>query len=105
MFNKVENQDYVGALPDVSFYSPDKMSAKNRTVFLAWYEKESVKHEEFDFQKELLSYCVSDVDILRRCCILLGKLFMDVTRKDLDTEERTLIEDNDSDLADISYLF
>ena len=33
----------------------------------------------FDFQHEILTYCRSDVDILRRCCLEFRELFRDVT--------------------------
>ena len=33
----------------------------------------------FDFQKEIIAYCRSDVDILRRCCLQFSELFKKVT--------------------------
>jgi hypothetical protein len=39
------------------------MNSKN---FYTSYEQQ--KDKTFDFQKEFLDYCISDVDILRRCC-------------------------------------
>ena len=52
--------------PAASFYSPDDMTSSARAAFYAWYEKQQGK--TFNFQKEFLSYCISDVDILQRCC-------------------------------------
>ena len=42
----------------------------------------------FDFQKEILKYCRSDVDILRKCCLL----FREMLRKEtgIDPFERSL---------------
>lgn len=40
------------------------MEMKENNEFLKSYE--TVKNKIFDFHKELLSYCISDVDILRR---------------------------------------
>jgi len=37
-FNTNENMNYVGEIPDVSYYGADAMSAKERAEFLAWYE-------------------------------------------------------------------
>jgi hypothetical protein len=37
-FNTKENMNYVGEIPDVSYYGADAMSAKERAEFLAWYE-------------------------------------------------------------------
>lgn len=35
LFNTVENQSYVGPLPDVEYYSPDTMKSNERERFLA----------------------------------------------------------------------
>ena len=51
--------------PAASFYNPDDMTSSGRAAFYAWYEKQQ---GVFDFQHEFLTYCVSDVDILQRCC-------------------------------------
>jgi hypothetical protein len=37
-FNTEENLDYVGSMPDVSYYGLDEMSDSERKNFLAWYE-------------------------------------------------------------------
>jgi hypothetical protein len=42
------------------------MSPINREAFFTWYEQQ--KDKTFDFRLEFLDYCISDVDILRRCC-------------------------------------
>lgn len=42
------------------------MTASGRKAFYQWYEQQ--KGKLFDFQKEFLDYCISDVDILQRCC-------------------------------------
>ena len=65
LFNRKENQSVVlNHLPDVHYYNPDAMKLKDRKVFFVWYETNY--RQRFDFQRELLSYCRSDVDILRR---------------------------------------
>jgi hypothetical protein len=67
LFNTPDNENEVlDHLPDAEFYSPDTMSTQQRKEFYDWYEIH--KNDKFDFQKELVSYCVSDVDILRRAC-------------------------------------
>nr|XP_022300672.1 uncharacterized protein LOC111108881 [Crassostrea virginica] len=60
------NQNYVGPYPTASFYGPDDMTSSARAAFYAWYEKQQGK--TFNFHEEFLSYCISDVDILQRCC-------------------------------------
>jgi hypothetical protein len=42
------------------------MSVTNRQEFYKWYNEQQDK--VFDFQEDFLDYCISDVDILRRCC-------------------------------------
>ncbi|VDI79418.1 Hypothetical predicted protein [Mytilus galloprovincialis] len=79
LYNRKENQTSVlNQLPDVKFYNPDAMKSEDRENFLEWYQT-NVK-VMFDFQKELLKYCRSDVDILRRCCLRFRELFMSMTK-------------------------
>ncbi|XP_062602299.1 uncharacterized protein LOC134264018 [Saccostrea cucullata] len=65
-FNTEQNQNYVGPYPPAAFYNPDEMTTSGRKAFYEWYDQQRGK--VFDFQKEFVGYCVSDVDILRRCC-------------------------------------
>lgn len=67
LFNTEKNQNYVGTLPDISYYSPDTMKPIARENFLSWYEKH--KNDTFDMRKEILEYCVSDVNILAEACL------------------------------------
>jgi hypothetical protein len=39
-FNTKENMDYVGPIPDISFYGADAMSDAERSEYLEWYETE-----------------------------------------------------------------
>lgn len=55
LFNKEENQNYVGVLPAKEYYCPETMSPSDRNSFLQWYEQR--KDEPFDFRKEILLYC------------------------------------------------
>lgn len=81
LFNRVENQHAVlPHLPDVHYYCPDGMKTDKRSEFLKWYEAH--KHDVFDFQQELLKYCRSDVDILRKCCLNFQTMFKQLTKKD-----------------------
>jgi hypothetical protein len=81
LFNRKENQSVVlNYLPDVHYYHPDAMKLKDRKVFFVWYETNY--RQRFDFQRELLSYCRSDVDILRRACLTFRQLFLEMTSTD-----------------------
>ena len=62
LFNRQENQHTVlEHLPDIEYYNPDGMKPEYTAMFLEWYNKHY--HNHFDFQKELLRYCRSDVDV------------------------------------------
>ncbi|MCW4344201.1 MAG: hypothetical protein N0E48_12745 [Candidatus Thiodiazotropha endolucinida] len=81
LYNRKENQALIlDHLPDRSFYNPNGMNPEIRTKFLQWYEQHH--NDVFDFQGELLRYCRSDVDILRKCCLKFRSLFLDLTTKD-----------------------
>ena len=78
LFNRKENQNVIlKNLPDLKYYNPDAMKAEQREAFLQWYDKN--KNTRFDFQEELLKYCCNDVDILRKACLELRKLFMQIS--------------------------
>ncbi|XP_033105887.1 uncharacterized protein LOC117108098 [Anneissia japonica] len=78
LFNTKANQEIVlPHLPDIHYYNPDGMSPSERKKFVKWY---NVHHQdEFNFQSEILNYCRSNVDILRRCCLQFRSIFMKIT--------------------------
>ncbi|CAG2214664.1 unnamed protein product [Mytilus edulis] len=84
LFNTQENQHTdLPNLPDLKFYNPDGMTRDKRSTFMQWYGEH--KYDHFNLQEELLKYCRSDVDILRKGCLEFRKMFMDITTKgDLD---------------------
>jgi len=79
-FNTPENENYIGKYPEPEYYGYETMKKKERTEFLDWYE--SVKYEPFNFREEMQKYCKSDVDILRRGCLKLRELFLQVANID-----------------------
>ena len=81
-FNRAENQDYVGPMLEIRFYDPNSMSPSDREKFLAWYKDLVERGYQFDFQAEILRYCQSDVDILRRSCLEFRELFRQITDVD-----------------------
>ena len=78
-FNKDENQEYVGPLPCQEDYGANTMKPEAREKFLTWYQEKLENNYVFDFQKEILAYCRSDVDIMAESCKLYREMFMDVT--------------------------
>jgi ribosomal protein S20 len=81
-FNKKCNQSYVGKLPAKKHYGYDQMKREQRQQFLEWYNKKVEENYVFDFQKELIEYCRSDVDILRRGCLKLREEFLEIANID-----------------------
>lgn len=79
-FNILENQDYIGAYPDPSYYGVEYFQRKECDQFYKWYE--TTKDETFNLKQELLEYCKSDVDILAKASLIFRKLFMNLTKKD-----------------------
>ena len=81
-FNIEANQNYEGPLRDASYYNPDGMTSGDCTKLYAWYSELKANNYIFNFQEEILKYCRSDVDILRRCCLEFRDLFCSVTNID-----------------------
>ena len=88
LFNKEENQDYVGPIPCQADYGVNFMKPEAREAFLAWHKEQVESNYLFDFQKEIIKYCRSDVDILRKCCMLFREMLRDETG--IDPFERSL---------------
>ena len=65
-FNKTCNKRYVGSIPSKKHYGYSQMKKDKRTKFLKWYDNRVSENYVFDFQKKIIEYCRSDVDILRR---------------------------------------
>ena len=58
------------------------MKPDERTKFLKWYEDRLRENYIFDFKKEILEYCRSDVDILRRGIMKLREDFIELENID-----------------------
>ena len=69
LFNRVENEAYIGPIPPQPYYSPNSMKPEARTAFLAWYKEQKDNNYVLNFNEEIIKYCRSDVDILRKCCL------------------------------------
>ena len=87
-FNTRENQNYLGPYPDPKYYGHDSMGEKERNELLAWLSER--KDDVFDFRKEMLQYCRSDVDILRQACLTFRGLLMSATG-----EQKEIVNDKD----------
>ena len=58
------------------------MSPRDRETFLEWHQGMRDHNYVFNFKEEIIAYCHSDVDILRRCCLEFRKLFHEITEID-----------------------
>ena len=74
--NKPENENYVGPIPPQECYGPNTMKSEERSRFLEWYEKQVNDEYVFDFAREIVSYCVQDVKILRKACLIFRRTFI-----------------------------
>jgi len=75
-FNTEENLDYVGPIPNVSYYGVNEMSEVERREFLVWYEGQ--KEAVFDNRRVLEAYSQNDVTDLRKTCRLFRREFMQI---------------------------
>ena len=82
MFNRDDKQDYVGPIPEAHYYLPNTMKPEARQEFLQWHAEQVENNYVFDFQKEMESYCRSDVDILRKCCLDFRDILEETTGVD-----------------------
>ncbi|CAC5412925.1 unnamed protein product [Mytilus coruscus] len=53
---------------------------EKREAFIEWNNEH--KYDPFDFHEQLMTYCKSDVDILRKGCLAFRKMFMEATSLD-----------------------
>ena len=93
LFNKEENQNYVGSIPCQNDYGVNFMKPQERKAFIAWHQEQVESNYLFDFRKEIIKYCRSDVDILRKCCLLFREMF----------RKETCIDPFDKSLTIASY--
>ena len=79
LFNKDTNQNYVGPIPCQNDYGVNSMKPTEREAFITWHQEQVENNYVFDFRKEIIKYCRSDVDILAKCCTLYREMFKDIT--------------------------
>ena len=53
------------------------MTKNDKEDFDKWYA--TVKDQTFNFKNEMYKYCKSDVDILKRGCLKLRELFLQIS--------------------------
>lgn len=79
-FNTIENQDYVGSLPDIVFYEHGERSPEKKAAFEETYiTLQQEAGQSWCLQTELKAYCRQDVTILRLCMEKYYRLFYEET--------------------------
>ena len=73
--NKPDFYDYEGPLLDRNYYCVSSMKEKAASDFNFWYEEQIAKNAVFNFRREIIEYCVSDVTILRQGVQAFRNLF------------------------------
>ena len=81
-FNTKANWSYEGSMPPVEVFKPERMSVKDAKDFQEWYDEQVADNYVWNQKNEMKAYCISDVDILRRCCIIFRKLYMKISNID-----------------------
>jgi hypothetical protein len=86
-FNKMENLDYFGQIPDREYYGVKEMSVGERTEYLTWFEEQNSL--VFDNRRLLEYYCQDNVTVLRQACQVFRHEFMRVGNIDVFQESVT----------------
>ena len=68
LFNLPHHQNYVGRIPDLEFFDPDSMKPEKKEELLHWHNEQVLRNVPFDFQHEMIAYCMSDVALLKAGC-------------------------------------
>ena len=76
-FNHPDHQTYVGPVPALDYYMPETLGPKDRQALETWHQQQ--RDKVFDFQKELVAYCQSDVRLLKQGCLTFKRLFETLT--------------------------
>ncbi|KAK3931295.1 putative DNA polymerase [Frankliniella fusca] len=75
MANKPEFYTYEGPLLDKHFYCVSTMNQKAVGEFNASHDEQTANGFVYNFRRELIDYCISDVTILRQACHAFRSLF------------------------------
>jgi hypothetical protein len=87
-FNTEENLDYVGPIPDVSYYDANDMGAGERAEFPAWYEGQ--RGRVFNNRLVLETYGQDDGTVFRQTCQVFRLEFMQIGNIDVFQESITI---------------
>jgi len=70
-----EHENYIGPIPACDYYDPEGMRTTRKAEFEEWHAACVAEHYEFNLQEELLTYCQSDVRLLKEGCVKFAHEF------------------------------
>ncbi|XP_034245731.1 uncharacterized protein LOC117647869 [Thrips palmi] len=79
LMNRKQFYSYNSCMPDKELYCTSTMTAKEKQEFEHWYQEQVDKNYMFNFKYEILTYCQSDVDILRQAMESFRTAFMEIS--------------------------
>ncbi|KAK3929146.1 putative DNA polymerase, partial [Frankliniella fusca] len=80
--NKPEYYNYEGPLLPKDLYCISTMKSRAAAEFHAWHDGQVHNNYVFNFRKEFVEYCISDVTILREACTAFRKIYQEVAGYD-----------------------
>jgi hypothetical protein len=87
-FNTNTNLNYVGPIPDASYYGDDEMGIFERGKFMTWYVGH--KNRVFDNKLVLEKYFQDDVTVLRQACQIFRREFIQIGNIEVFLESYTI---------------
>ena len=75
LFHVKEHEHYIGPILTRDYYDPEGMSMTRKAEFEEWHAARVAEHYEFNFQEELLTYCESNVCLLKEGCVKFAHEF------------------------------
>ncbi|XP_018568461.1 uncharacterized protein LOC108908806 [Anoplophora glabripennis] len=90
LFNTSGNENYKGSLPALEYYSPDNLIGSEKSNLIKWHSEKIREKYVFDFQKELMEYCISDVEILTTACLKFRQQLLETCKVCPFTEACTI---------------
>ncbi|XP_068757169.1 uncharacterized protein [Montipora capricornis] len=78
LFNTPANANYVSPMLEKKEYAPETTAGE--AEFNRWYTAQVGNEAQFDMQRDLVDYCISDVKLLREECLTFRRGFSEQTR-------------------------
>jgi hypothetical protein len=87
LFNREENYQYEGNIPDIEYFEPQSMKSSSAQACKEWHQSYV---GTWNFQEQLKKYCKQDVDILTIAVMKFREQFKSITELDPITRNFTL---------------